>query len=218
MQEVIRGAKPIVKTDQGQLRCNHVIIACNGYLGGLEPKVARRVMPINNFIVATEPLGDAQSQVLTRDVAVADTKFVVNYFRKSHDGRLLFGGGENYSYHFPKNIAETVRKPMLEIFPHLSDVKIEYAWGGTLAITVRRMPYLSRLEHNILSASGYSGHGVGTATHAGKMMALAISGDASGFDTMSKVPTMRFPGGDRLRTPLLILAMSWYAMRDRLGL
>ena len=218
VQEVIRGAKPIVKTDQGQLRCNHVIIACNGYLGGLEPKVARRVMPINNFIVATEPLGDAQSQVLTRDVAVADTKFVVNYFRKSHDGRLLFGGGENYSYHFPKNIAETVRKPMLEIFPHLSDVKIEYAWGGTLAITVRRMPYLSRLEHNILSASGYSGHGVGTATHAGKMMALAISGDASGFDTMSKVPAMRFPGGDRLRTPLLILAMSWYAMRDRLGL
>ena len=84
---------------------------------------------------------------------------------------------------------------MLEIFPHLSDVKIEYAWGGTLAITVRRMPYLSRLEHNILSASGYSGHGVGTATHAGKMMALAISGDASGFDTMSKVPAMRFPGG-----------------------
>jgi gamma-glutamylputrescine oxidase len=156
--------------------------------------------------------------VLTKDVAVADTKFVVNYFRLSHDGRLLFGGGENYSYHFPKNIAETVRKPMTEIFPHLADVKIDYAWGGTLGITVRRMPYLTRLEPNILSASGYSGHGVGTATHAGKMMALAINGAASGFETMSKVPAMPFPGGSRLRTPLLVLAMSWYAMRDRLGL
>ena len=218
VQEVVRGSNPVVTTENGVLRCHHVVIACNGYLGGLEPKVARRVMPINNFIAATEPLGSEASRVLTKDVAVADTKFVVNYFRLSHDGRLLFGGGENYSYHFPKNIAETVRKPMTEIFPHLADVKIDYAWGGTLGITVRRMPYLTRLEPNILSASGYSGHGVGTATHAGKMMALAINGAASGFETMSKVPAMPFPGGSRLRTPLLVLAMRWFAMRDRLGL
>ncbi len=204
-------------TENGVLRCQHVVIACNGYLGGLEPKVARRVMPINNFIIATEPLGSAAARVLSKDVAVADTKFVVNYFRLSHDGRLLFGGGENYSYRFPKNIAKTVRKPMTEIFPHLTDVKIDYAWGGTLGITVRRMPYLARLEPNILSASGYSGHGVGTATHAGKMMALAINGVAGGFETLSKVPAIQFPGGNRLRSPLLVLAMSWYAMRDRLG-
>src|SRR5690606_21205022 len=104
-----------------------------------------------------------------------------------------------------------------EIFPHLKDVQIDYAWGGTLAITIRRMPYLVRLAPNILNASGYSGHGVGSATHAGQLMALAIKGQAEGFDTMARVPAPPFPGGAALRTPLLMLAMTWYSLRDRLG-
>jgi gamma-glutamylputrescine oxidase len=175
-------------------------------------------MPINNFIAATEPLGEEAARVLTRDVAVADTKFVVNYFRLSHDKRLLFGGGETYGYRFPSDIASLVRKPMTQIFPHLRDVRIDYAWGGTLAITMRRLPYLARVAPNMLSASGYSGHGVGTATHAGKLMAEAIAGEASGFDTMARIPTTPFPGGTALRSPLLVLAMSWYSLRDRLGI
>ncbi|WP_370301352.1 NAD(P)/FAD-dependent oxidoreductase [Pseudooceanicola sp.] len=212
------GRPAVLHTDQGRITADHVILACNGYLGGLSRKVAARVMPINNFIAATEPLGDAAAKVLTRDVAVADTKFVVNYFRLSADGRLLFGGGESYGYRFPADIAAKVRKPMTGIFPHLQDVRIDYAWGGTLAITIRRMPFLARLAPNMLSASGYSGHGVGTATHAGKLMALAIQGEAEGFDTLSRVPTPAFPGGPALRNPLLVLAMSWYALRDRLGI
>ncbi len=207
-----------IRTANGTVRADHVILACNGYLGGLNSKVAARVMPINNFIAATEPLGDETARVLTRDVAVADTKFVVNYFRLSADGRLLFGGGESYGYRFPSDIATKVRKPMTEIFPHLRDVRIDYAWGGTLAITMRRMPYLTRIAPNILSASGYSGHGVGTATHAGQLMAMAIQGQAEGFDTMARVPALPFPGGAALRSPLLVLAMTWFALRDRLGL
>nr|WP_321253801.1 FAD-binding oxidoreductase [uncultured Ruegeria sp.] len=207
-----------LRTAQGTVKADHVILACNGYLGDLNRKVAERVMPINNFIAATEPLGDDAARVLTQDVAVADTKFVVNYFRLSADGRLLFGGGESYGYRFPTDIAAKVRKPMVEIFPHLKDVRIDYAWGGTLAITMRRMPYLARLAPNILSASGYSGHGVGTATHAGQLMALAIQGQAEGFDTMARVPAQPFPGGPALRSPLLVLAMTWFALRDRLGL
>lgn len=218
VHHIQQGPRPSVRTDQGEVDCEHVILACNGYLGGLNRKVASRVMPINNFIAATEPLGDDAKRVLNQDVAVADTKFVVNYFRLSHDGRLLFGGGENYSYRFPKDIAATVRKPMCEIFPHLKDVRIDYAWGGTLGITVKRMPYVRRLDQNILSASGYSGHGVGTATHAGKLMALAIQGQSDGFDTMARVPAIPFPGGGIARTPMLITAMTWYALRDRLGI
>ncbi|WP_170560812.1 NAD(P)/FAD-dependent oxidoreductase [Ruegeria atlantica] len=210
-------APAVVRTSQGSVTADHVILACNGYLGDLNRKVAAKVMPINNFIAATEPLGADAACVLTRDVAVADTKFVVNYFRLSADGRLLFGGGESYGYRFPSDIAATVRKPMTEIFPHLQDVKIDYAWGGTLAITMRRMPYLARTAPNVLSASGYSGHGVGTATHAGQLMALAIQGQAEGFDTMARVPALPFPGGPALRSPLLALAMTWYALRDRLG-
>jgi gamma-glutamylputrescine oxidase len=212
------GARATVHTKGGQISADHVILACNGYLGGLNGKVARRVMPINNFIAATKPLGDGAARVLSRDVAIADTKFVVNYFRLSHDKRLLFGGGESYGYRFPSDIEALVRKPMSEIFPHLKDVEIDYAWGGTLAITIKRMPYLARIAPNMLSASGYSGHGVGSATHAGKLMADALAGEANGFDTMARVPATPFPGGAALRTPLLILAMTWYSMRDRLGL
>lgn len=218
--EVIKideGPHPVVHSKHGQLRCRHVVLACNGYIGGLNQQVAARVMPINNFIAATAPLGAAASEVLRQDVAVCDSKFVVNYFRLSADNRLLFGGGESYGYRFPKDIAAKVRPPMCEIFPHLKDVAIDYAWGGTLGITLKRLPHVARLSDNILSASGYSGHGVGTATHCGQLMAKAIQGDAEGFDTMSALPAPRFPGGGALRTPLLVLAMSWFSLRDRLG-
>ena len=217
VHHIKHGTKPVVQTGQGRVLADHVILACNGYLGGLERKVAARVMPINNFIIATEPLGDEAARIVTQDIAVADSKFVVNYYRLSHDKRLLFGGGESYGYKFPADITATVRKPMLEIYPHLKDARIDYSWGGTLAITMKRMPYLTRVADNILSASGYSGHGVGNATHAGKLMADTIAGQAEGFDTMARVPSTVFPGGTMMRSPLLALAMTWYAMRDRLG-
>ena len=218
VHHIEEGQPAIVRTDKGRVRADHVVLACNGYLGGLNRKVAARVMPINNFIAATEPLGDEAKRVLTEDVAVADSKFVINYFRLSADKRLLFGGGESYGYRFPSDIAAVVRKPMVQIFPHLAEVGIDYAWGGTLGITMKRMPYLARLGPNILSASGYSGHGVGTATHAGKLMALAIQGQSDGFDTMARIPAPAFPGGAIMRSPLLVLAMSWFAIRDRMGI
>lgn len=215
--DITEGREIRVTTDRGAVTADHLVLACNGYLGTLAPQVAARVMPINNFVAATEPLGDRVSVVLNKDIAVSDGRFVVNYFRLSHDGRLLFGGGESYGYRFPRDIAATVRKPLSQIFPHLDDVRIDYAWGGTLAITMRRLPYLTRLAPNILSASGYSGHGVGTATHAGALMAQAIAGETDGFDTMAAIPARPFPGGPSFRSPLLALAMTWYALRDRLG-
>ncbi|MGB7243042.1 MAG: FAD-binding oxidoreductase [Sulfitobacter sp.] len=218
VHQIVPGQPATIRTDAGQVIADHVILAGNGYLSSLNRKVAAKVMPINNFIIATEPLGDRVKEVLTRDVAVADSRFVVNYFRLSHDGRLLFGGGESYGYKFPTDIAATVRKPMNIVFPHLRDVTIDYAWGGTLGITMKRFPYLARVGPNILSASGYSGHGVGTATHSGQLMASAIQGDGDGIDTMSAIPARSFPGGGALRTPLLALAMTWYSLRDRLGL
>lgn len=218
VHHIAEGQPAVVQTDLGRVQADHVVLACNGYLGGLSRKVAARVMPINNFIAATEPLGTQAAQVLARDVAVADSKFVVNYFRLSADKRLLFGGGESYGYRFPADIAAVVRKPMCQIFPHLADVRIDYAWGGTLGITMKRMPFLARVAPNILSGSGYSGHGVGTATHAGQLMAQAIQGETDGFDTMARVPAPAFPGGAALRSPLLVMAMTWYSLRDRLGI
>lgn len=217
--EVIRlepGAKPTVQTAQGRVICDQVLLAANGYLGNLEPSVAAKVMPINNFIVATEPLGDRAAEILAEPVAVADTKFVVNYWRLSEDNRLLFGGGESYGYRFP-DIVKTVSKPMLEVYPQLKGTRIDYAWGGTLAITLNRMPCFARPAENVMSASGFSGHGVAMATLAGKLMAEAVAGNAAGFDLMASLPQPRFPGGATLRWPLLVLAMTWYSLRDRLG-
>jgi gamma-glutamylputrescine oxidase len=212
-----QGAKALVKTPAGMVQADHVILATNGYSQSLSKRVARHVMPINNFIVATEPLGARAAEVLARDIAVADDRFVINYFRLSGDGRLLFGGGESYGVKFPRDVQAKAHKPMLEIFPHLKDVAIEYAWGGTLAITMKRMPYLARLAPNVLSASGYSGHGVGNAIQAGAFMAEAVQGQSSGFEAFACLPQSPFPGGANARAPLLALAMSWYSLRDRLG-
>jgi gamma-glutamylputrescine oxidase len=199
------------------VRARHLVLAANGYLGGLNRHVAARVMPINNFIVATEPLGPRAETLIRRGVAVADSKFVVNYFRLSPDGRLLFGGGESYGYRFP-DIAATVRRPMAQVFPDLRDVRIDYAWGGTLAITRSRLPCFARPAANILSASGYSGHGVAMATLAGRILAEAIAGQTERFDVLASLPTPPFPGGAALRWPILVLAMTWYSLRDRLGI
>ncbi len=211
------GSKFVVSTASGRVTCDHLVLAANGYLGGLDRQVAARVMPINNFIVATEPLGDRAAEVLARPIAVADTKFVVNYWRLSEDNRLLFGGAESYGYRFP-DIVRAVSKPMLQIYPYLRDVKIDYAWGGTLAITVNRMPCFLRPANNVWSASGYSGHGVAMATMAGKVMARAIHGQLADFDLMAGLPMPRFPGGAAMRWPLLVMAMTWFSLRDRLGL
>lgn len=206
-----------IKTEHGSVSAKFVVLACNGYLGRLSSRVAARVMPINNFIIATEPMSEeAQEELIKNNYAVADSKFVVNYFRFSPDRRLLFGGSESYGYKFPRDIAAAVRKPMLQIYPQLKNTRIDYAWGGTLGITMNRMPYFERIDGNILSASGYSGHGVAMATMGGKMAADAICGQAEQFDFMASVPTPRFPGGAMLRSPLLVLAMLWFSMRDRL--
>ncbi len=208
-----------VTTEKGLVRAKHLVLGCNGYLGRLDKNTAAHVLPINNFIVATEPLSDADAKALIRDnVAVADSKFVINYFRLSADNRMLFGGGENYGYTFPSDIKSFVRKPMCEIYPQLKDVRIDYGWGGTLAITPKRMPYFARIHPNVLSASGYSGHGVAMATFAGKVLAEAVSGTAVGLIAFESLRVPAFPGGDKLRYPLLILAMTWYSLRDKLGI
>ena len=209
--------KTIIHCDTGRVICDHVILAGNGYLGGIAPKIASRVMPINNYIVATEPLGQNFPEILPRNPAVADTKFVVNYWRLDDERRLIFGGGETVRYRFPKDIFATVRPHLLSVYPQLRDVRLTHAWGGTLAITTNRMPCFTRPAPNCLSASGFSGHGVGMATLSGRLMADAIAGQAEGFDIMNAVPTRGFPGGASLRGPLLVAGMAWYGLRDRLG-
>lgn len=214
--DITRGDTARVKTASGTITADHVLLACNGYLGTLEPDVANRVMPINSYIAATEPLDEARAKALIpANVAIADSRFVVNYYRLSADRRMLFGGREAYGYRHPADIAKAVRQRMLSIYPQLSDLRMDYDWGGTLGITMNRMPHFARLAPNMLSASGFSGHGLAMATMAGALMAEALSDRPERFDTIASVPTHRFPGGTALRRPLLVMAMLYYALRDR---
>ena len=205
-------------TNCGTVVADAIVIACNGYLGRLDKRLPGKIMPINSFIIATKPLSDERvNEINPKDVAIADSRFVVNYFRLSADKRLLFGGGENYGRMFPRDIESFVRKPMLEIYPQLADIPIEYAWGGTLAVTLNRMPHFGRLgKFNTYFAQGYSGHGVALATLGGKLISDAIAGEAENFDLFGKIPTHPFPGGSWLRWPALVLGMSYYALRDRM--
>jgi gamma-glutamylputrescine oxidase len=212
-----QGTPARVQTGRGVVTADHVILAGNGYLPGINRKVAARVMPINSFIGATEPLGDLADEVLTRDIAVADSKFVVNYYRQSEDRRLLFGGRESYSVGFPSDIAPALHARMVSLFPQLAQVKLDYVWGGTLGITMTRLPALQRVAPNMMSGAGFSGHGVALSGFTGRVMAEAILGQTGRFDVMSALPVPNFPGGARFSTPLLTLAMTWYALRDRLG-
>lgn len=205
-----------IVTPQGSVRAERVVLACNGYLDALEPHIARRIMPINNFIVATEPLGERGSELLPKNHAVYDSRYVVNYFRLSTDGRLLFGGGENYRYRFPVDIECIVRSAMLGVFPQLHDVRIDYSWGGTLAITRSRLPCVRSLSPRIISAGGYSGHGVALAIETGRVIAEALGGDPARFNWLEELPAARFPGGSLGRPALLALAMKGYSWLDRI--
>jgi gamma-glutamylputrescine oxidase len=211
------GAHPGATTAGGRVRARYLVLACNGYLDRLERRIARRIMPINNYILATEPLGEDRAREIIRDdVAVSDTKFVIDYYRLSADKRLLFGGGETYRRAFPADIKGFVRKYMLRVYPQLADARIDYAWGGTLAITRNRLPGFGRLKSGPFYAQGFSGHGVALTTLAGKLIAEAVAGSAERFDVFARLPQPSFPGGTLLRWPGLVAGMLYYSLKDRL--
>lgn len=215
---VAPGEKVRVATASGDVTARFVVYACNAYLGDLNPRLARTIMPLSNYIAATEPLGEARAKALIPSgAAVADTKFVLDYYRLSADGRLLFGGGETYGDRDVGNAAEIVRPHILRVFPQLHDVRIANAWGGRLAITLPRLPHIGRLAPNVYFAQGYSGQGVAIATLAGKLIAEAIGGQAARFDVYESLRIPALPGGALLRKPLQALGLFWYALRDRLG-
>jgi len=194
--------------------CRKLLLCGNGLMDGLDERIDAHVMPIHNFMLATAPLDDPS--ILPLNFAASDTRFVVNYFRKTSDNRLIFGGGEGYGTGFPRDIASVVRRNMLKVFPQLKDVEITHAWGGTLAVTLTRAPFVRQLSADVLISAGYSGQGVVLAPYFGKLIARAVLGDARDMALLSRLPVPPFPGGRWLRKPLLAAGLSYYALRDRL--
>jgi gamma-glutamylputrescine oxidase len=209
------GGKVRVTTPRGTITAQKCLIGVNAYGGTLEPVSAAHIMPIGSFIGATVPLG-ADSKVLPGGEAVDDSRFVVRYFRKSKDGRLLFGGREIYGVNDPKDIHIHIRRQISELYPDLKDVEITHGWGGYVGITVPRKPFVREVMPNVISAGGYSGHGVMLSNFFGKLYAETVAGNRDRLKLIEDLNIPAFPGGRRFRTPLLFLALNWFALRDRI--
>jgi gamma-glutamylputrescine oxidase len=209
------GGRVRIATPGGAVRARHGVLAGDALLRGLSARTDRRIMPVANYVVTTEPLEDAAALIPT-NVAVSDTRFVVNYYRLTADGRLLFGGGERYTPDPPADLAGFVRPYMEAVFPQVRGRRIDHAWGGLVSVTTSRLPHIGR-EGEVLFAHGYSGMGVILSTLAGKLLAEAIGGESQRFDLFAGVEPAAFPGGLGLRGPLYVLGMLWYALRDRIG-
>ena len=212
------GPEVRVHTAQGSVRAKTLVLGCNAYLQGLNPHLSGKVLPAGSYIIATEPLTEAQAHaLLPQNMAVCDQRVALDYYRLSADRRLLFGGACHYSGRDPQDIGAYMRPKMLDVFPHLKDVKIDYQWGGMIGIGANRLPQIGRLpdQPNVYYAQAYSGHGVNATHLAGKLLAEAISGQHStGFDLFNQVPHITFPGGKYLRSPLLALGMLWHRLKE----
>ncbi len=214
---ITEGQKVRVTTSSGEVSCRFLTLCGNAYLSGLHQELQRKIMPVGTYIIATEPLGKMRATSLINNGAcVSDINFVLDYFRLSADHRLLFGGRVSYSTFEPLALTASLRKRMTSVYPQLSDVAIEFTWGGFVAITMNRAPHFGRIRDNVFYAQGFSGHGIALTALAGKLMSEAIAGTAERFDLFSRIPHHDFPGGKLLRTPSLVLAMTWYRLRDLL--
>jgi gamma-glutamylputrescine oxidase len=211
------GPEVVVHTAQGKVRCANLILCANAYIGPVAPALARRILGVGTYIIATEPLGEERAAaLLPSNAAIADINWILDYFRRSADGRLLFGGRVSYSAMQPPRLADSMRKRMLRIFPSLADVEVAYAWGGYLDITMSRAPDFGRLAPNVYYAQGFSGHGMSLTGLAGKLIAEAVAGTAERFDVFARIPHRDFPGGALFRRPSLVMAMMYYRLRDLL--
>ena len=213
------GDRVQVMSKKGLIRANQVVVACNGYLDSILGSKKNKFMPINNYVVATEPLGEKRArQIIKNNYAVCDTRFIIDYYRFSEDWRMIFGGGETFTSNFVKNATSFVSKRMIKVFPQLQNVKIDYSWGGTLAITVNRLPHFGTLMNNKVSyAFGYSGHGLALSVLAGKLIGENIHGDHERFKFFSGINHMSIPFGSIFRRPIYSSAILYYKIRDYLN-
>ncbi|HEX2147057.1 MAG TPA: FAD-binding oxidoreductase [Pseudorhizobium sp.] len=211
--------RPLVRTKNGSVRASYVLVCGNAYLSPLLPEIHSRMMPVSSQVMATEPLDpDLVESLLPANYCVEDANYILDYYRRTSDNRLLYGGGIGYGGHDPKDLTSVIRPNMLRTFPQLKNVQIDYAWSGNFALTLTRIPHVGRVSDNIYFSHGDSGHGVTTTHLLGKILGEAVAGHAERYDIWASLPNFPFPGGRTFRVPLTALGAWWYGLRDRLGL
>lgn len=218
VNRIEEGSTVRLHTESGSVSAKFVVVAGNAYLGGLIPQLQAKSMPCGTQVITTAPLSEAlQRELLPQDNCVEDCNYLLDYYRLSGDGRLIYGGGVTYGAREPSKIESLIVPKMLKTFPQLKGVKVDYAWTGNFLLTLMRLPQFGRIGQNIYYAQGYSGHGI-TSTHlAGKVLADAIQGQAERFDVFASLPQYPFPGGRMLRVPYTAMGAWFYSLRDKLG-
>lgn len=215
--EIEHGPRPIVKTAKGQIQADNVVLAGNAY-HLLEPKhLSNLTFPAGSYIIGTEPLSEEMvEEINPQDLAVCDLNEVVDYYRLSADKRLLFGGRCNYSGREPVSIKASILPRMLNIYPQLKNVRIDYEWGGMIGIVLNRITALGLINQNVYYSQGYSGHGVNASHIMGEVIADAIGGKMEIFDLFSKMKHFRIPGSQWMGNQIIALGMLYFRMKDKL--
>jgi len=211
------GNRPKVKTANGYVQADSVVLAGNAY-SLLEPKqLSNLVFPAGSYVIGTEPLSEEMvNEINPQDLSVCNANEIVDYFRLSADKRMLFGGSCNYSGREPRNIESYIRPKMLKVYPQLKDMKIEYQWGGKIGIVLNRIPAVGRINNNVYYCQGYSGHGV-SATHAmSEVVSDAVTGTMEKYDLFADMGHFRLPGSQWVGNQIIALGMLYYKMRDML--
>jgi len=214
-----RGERLVARTAQGEVQARFGVLAGNCMLPEhgprVAPEIADRIMPVGTYIIGTAPIDPALAErCIPQRAAVCDNNFVLDYFRFSADHRLLFGGRVSYTTMTPRNLREVMRRRMVDVFPALDGVPVEFCWGGFVDISMNRAPDFGRLGDNLYYLQGFSGHGVALTGLAGELVAECVAGQAERFDLFARLQHRRFPGGPLLRTPSLALGMLWHRLRD----
>ena len=213
--DIVQGANPAVITAQGRIDAKQVLLAGDVYHKLERRKLKGMIFPAMGGIVTTEPLGELAKTINPQDLAVYDCRFVLDYYRMTADGRLLFGGGANYSGRDSRDIAGELRPCIERTFPQLKGVQIDFQWSCAMGIVMNRIPQLGKLSQNVWYCQGYSGHGIATTHIMGEIMAKAITGDLEQFDTFAACKHIKVPLGDQLGNPMLAAGMWYYQMLEK---
>ncbi|WP_448651493.1 NAD(P)/FAD-dependent oxidoreductase [Pseudomonas fluorescens] len=214
--EIVHGDRPAVVTALGRIDARQVLLAGDVY-HKLEPQQLKgKIFPAMGGIVTTAPLGKLAQQINPHDLAVYDCRFVLDYYRLTGDGRLLFGGGANYSGRDSRDIAAELRPCIERTFPALKGVDIEFQWSCAMGIVMNRIPQLGKLSDNVWYCQGYSGHGIATSHIMGEIMAEALTGTLEKFDTFAGCKHIKVPLGDVFGNPMLAVGMWYYQMLEKL--
>ncbi len=211
------GKRPKVKTANGYVQADSVVLAGNAY-SLLEPKhLSNLVFPAGSYVIGTEPLSEEMvNEINPGDLSVCDSNEIVDYFRLSADKRMLFGGSCNYSGRDPSSIKAYIEPKMLKVYPQLKGLRIDYEWGGMIGIVLDRVPAVGRINNNVYYCQGYSGHGV-NATHVmSEIVSDAVAGTMEKFDLFADMRHYRIPGSQWMGNQIIALGMLYYKMKDKL--